>query len=149
MMIDCAKPCCSIRICHLTRASYKKWSAISSEDGHSIQDTIPVNPRTFTLEVQKSADLKTRMEAMEQNAERYYNQTVHPLPNIKQGSQMVLHNPTTGLWNTYAVVISVDLYHKCLVKTKDGSMLIRNCKFYITSPTLSPPYDGNFNMLIV
>ena len=89
------------------------------------------------------------MEAMEQNAERYYYQTVHPLPNIKQGSQMVLHNPTTRLRNTYAVVISVDLHHKYLVKTKDGSMLIRNHNFYTTSPTLCPPYDGNFNMLIV
>ena len=120
MMIDCAKPCCSIRICSLTRASYKRRSAISSEDfcGYPIQDTIPVHPRSFTLQVQESAELKTRMEAMEQNAERYYNQTVHPLPNIKQGSQMVLHNPTTRLRNTYAVLISVDRHHKYLVKPR-------------------------------
>ena len=84
--------------------------------------------------------MESRREVTQQNAKRYYNQTAHPLPDIKQGSQVVLQNPTTRFWDTYAVVVSVDPHCKYRVKTKDGRVLIRNRKFLCRRvPTLCPP----------
>ena len=109
--------------------------------GHPVQDTIPAHPRSFTSEWQKSAEeVESRREVTQQNAKRYYDQTAHPLPDIKQGSQVVLQNPTTRFWDTYAVVVSVDPHCKYRVKTKDGRVLIRNRKFLCRRvPTLCPP----------
>ena len=66
-----------------------------------------------------------------------HNQTAHLLPDIKQGSQVVLQNPTTRLWDAYAVVVSVDPHCKYRVKTKDGRVLVRNLRCWV--PTLYPP----------
>ena len=58
--------------------------------GHPVQDTIPAHPRSFTSEWQKSAEeVESRREVTQQNAERYYNRTAHPLPDIKQDSQVI------------------------------------------------------------
>ena len=63
----------------------KRWTVTSLEAlGHPIQGTIPAHPRSFTSELQKCWS-RSRREAMQQNAERYYNQTAHLLPDIKQG----------------------------------------------------------------
>ena len=59
---------------------------------------------SFTPKWQHSTeDTEKKVINTEQAAKRYYDRTVHPLSDIQQGSQVVLQNPTTKLWDMYGV----------------------------------------------
>ena len=65
--------------------------------GHPIQDTLPAHARSFTSEwqhkMQESKAVTTQQSSMD-----YYNRGAHLLPDIQQGTQVVLQNPRTKLW---------------------------------------------------
>ena len=76
--------------------------------GHPMQDLLPAHSRLFPLEWQHNAeDTAEKATDMTEAAKRYYDRTAHTLPIIQQGSQIVLQNPVTKLWDTYGIVVSV------------------------------------------
>lgn len=74
-----------------------------------MQDTLAAHPRSFSQEWQQSEEeTNNKVIATQQNAGNYYDKAAHSLLDIQQGSQVVLQNPRTKLWDTYGVVVSVD-----------------------------------------
>ena len=92
-----------------------------------MQDTLPAHSRSFSQEWQHSAEeIEHKVITTQQKTMSYYNKAAHPLSDIKQGSQVVLQNPRTKLWDMYGVVISVDQHHKYHIKIKSGKVLMKN-----------------------
>ena len=96
--------------------------------------------RSFSQEWQHSAEeVEHKVIATQQKTMSYYNKAAHPLSDIMQGSQVVLQNPKTKLWDTYGVVISVDQHRKYHIKIKSGKVLMKNRRLLCRRvPTLNP-----------
>ena len=111
--------------------------------GHPMQDLLPAHSRSFAPEWQHSAeDTAEKATDMTQAAKRYYDRTAHTLPTIQQGSQVVLQNPVTKLWDTYGIVESVEPHRKYRVRTKSGKVLVRNCRFLRRCRAVSNPLQA-------
>ena len=115
-----------------------------------MQDTLPAHSRSFSHEWQRSAEeIEHKVITTQQKTMSYYNKAAHPLSDIRQGSQLVLQNPRTKLWDTYGVIIFVDQYHKYHVKIKSGKVLMRNCRFLRRRvPALNPEATKPQGLLI-
>jgi len=60
--------------------------------GHPIQDTLPAHSRSFASEWQTSADeAESKAVVTQQSAKNYYNKGAHYLPDIQEGSQVVIY----------------------------------------------------------
>ena len=95
--------------------------------GHPIQDTLPAHARSFTSEWQhKMQEAESKAVTTQQSFMDYYNRGAHLLPDIQQGTQVVLQNPRTKLWDTYGTVISVDPHRQYKIKTKHGKVIINH-----------------------
>ena len=110
MMRGCAKHCCSIKISSLQEMDCHQLRISSGILYMTLSQLIPDPLHHRDITVQRS---RRRGKATQQNAERYYNQTVHLLQDIKQGSRV---NLTTRPWDTY-VVVSFNPQSKYWVKT--------------------------------
>ena len=88
-----------------------------------MQDTLPAHSRSFSQECQRSAEeIEHKVITTQQKTMSYYNKAIHPLSDIRQGSQVVLQNPRTKLWGMYGVVIYVDQHCKYHIKIKSGKV---------------------------
>ena len=111
--------------------------------GHPMQDLLPAHSRSFAPEWQHSdEDTAEKATDMTQAAKRYYDRTAHTLPIIQQGSQVVLQNPVTKLWDTYGIVVSVEPHHKYHVRTNSGKVLVRNRRFVCRRRAVSNPLQA-------
>jgi len=108
-----------------------------------MQDLVPAHSRSFAPEWQHSAeDTTEKATDMTQAAKRYYNRTAHTLPIIQQGSQVVLQNPVTKLWDTYGIAVSVERHRKYHMRTKSGKVLVRNRRFLRHRRAVSNPLQA-------
>ena len=98
--------------------------------GRPVQDTLPAHHRSFAPEWQRSIEEAEKQAFTTRETTReYYNATASPLPEIQVGSNVAVQNPRTKLWDTYGVVTAIRPHRKYHVKTKNGTMLIRNRHF--------------------
>ena len=95
--------------------------------GHPSQDNLPAHHRSFAPEWQRSiTEAEAAAEKAKQHAAKYYNNTAHRLPDIQVGSNVVLQDPRTKLWDTYGIVTHVGPHRQYHIRTQPGSTLIRN-----------------------
>ena len=75
-----------------------------------------------------------------QDAQVYYNQHAHNLPDIGIGSRVALQHPQTKMWDIYGTVIDIGPYRRYFVKTQSGRVLTRNRRFlrHRTAASLFP-----------
>ena len=76
-----------------------------------------------------SQEAKQQTEATREASQRYYNTGVHPLPEIRVGTNVAVQDHRTRLWDTYGVVIAIGPQRQYHVKTQKGSILVRNQRF--------------------
>ena len=140
--LDDDKLCMALLQYRNTPSSRDGLSPAQKLFGHPMQDMLPAHSRSFAPEWQHSTeDTEKKAINTEQAAKRYYDRTVHPLSDIQQGSQVVLQNPTTKLWDMYGVVISVEPHRRYRVRIKSGKVLIRNRRFLRRrTPVLNPQH---------
>ena len=119
--------------------------------GHLMQDTLPAHPRSFAPEWQHSTEeAEQKVIITQQKTESYFDKAAHLLPDIQQGSQVVLQDPRTKLWNTYGKVISIDPHRKYQVRTKSGKVLVRNRRFLRRRvPALNPSQQNTTEAPII
>ena len=71
-------------------------------------------------------EAEDKAEATLEKATRYYNQNVHPLPDIREGTHVAIQDPRTKMWTTYGMVTYVGQHRKYYIKTNTGRVLVRN-----------------------
>ena len=97
---------------------------------HPVQDIIPAHHRSFAKEWQleaEAAEQQTHNTSL--SSETYYNQHTSTLPDIQVGSNVVIHNIRTKLWDIYGIVTHITPHRCYYIKTPSGRVLIRNCCF--------------------
>ena len=87
--------------------------------GHPVQDTIPAH----------GWSLDSTWQHSKEEATRYYNQRVHTLPDIREGSHVAIQHPRTKVWDTYGIVTYVGPHRQYYVKTRTGAVLKRNRRY--------------------
>ena len=126
-----------------TPSSRDGLSPAQKRFGHPMQDLLPAHSRSFAPEWQHSAeDTAEKATDMTPAAKRYYDRTAHTLPINQQGSQVVLQNPVTKLWDTYGIVVSVEPHCKYRVRIKSGKVLVRNRRFLRHRRAVSNPLQA-------
>ncbi len=81
--------------------------------GHLIQDTLSAHRRAFAPEWQRSAEeADARTSAHQEQVESYYNRHAKSLPEIHVGSNIVVQNPVSKLWDIYGVVVDINPYRE-------------------------------------
>ena len=107
--------------------------------GHPLQDTLPAHRRSFAPEWQRGAEeVERRAVAHQDQVERTYNLHTRALPDIHVGSNVVVQNPCTKLWDIYGVVVEIGPYRRYHVKTSAGRILVRKRRFIRRRVSLSP-----------
>jgi len=98
--------------------------------GHLIQDTLPAHWRAFKPEWHKPiTDTENAASSTQRNMILVYNQHARDLHELQIGNHVALHNPISRLWDIYRVVTAVGPRRRYFVKTKNGSVLVRNRRF--------------------
>ena len=69
------------------------------------QDTLSAHHRAFAPEWQRCVEESEAVSA--ERSEADYNMHVRALPEVKFGSNVVVQNPRTGLWDIYGVIVDV------------------------------------------
>ena len=108
--------------------------------GHPVQDTLPAHRRSFSQEWQRKAEAaEQQAEATQQSSATYYNLHAHPLTEIEIGSNVVVQNPRTKLWDIYGIITAISPNRKYYIKTSSGRVLVRNRRFIRRRVPLSMP----------
>lgn len=108
--------------------------------GQPIQDTLPAHRRAFAPQWQISAE-EAEKHAITQaeRVEHYYNQHARTLPEIHIGSNVVIQNTITKLWDIYGIVTSIGPHRRYYVKTASGRVLARNRRYLRRRVPFLPP----------
>lgn len=123
--------------------------------GHPIQDMLPAHRRSFAPEWQRSAEeTEAAAASHQQRSESDYNHGTRELPELRVGSNVVLQNSCSKLWDIYGIVVDVGPYRRYHVKTPSGRILVRNRRFlrrrfpaspaYVSNPGVTPSHSTRF-----
>lgn len=75
------------------------------------RDVIPAHRRSFNPEWQTAAALlKKRARHMRELQVQQYNRTVHPLPPLSIGDNVVIQHHVTKRWSTPGVVVEIGAF---------------------------------------
>ena len=73
-----------------------------------------------------------------------YDRHAVPLPEIKVGSHVAIHNNDSKKFDIYGVIVEVGKYRKYVVRTASGRLLVRNRRFIRKRvPASVPKHDCN------
>ena len=109
--------------------------------GKPIQDTLPAHHRAFAPQWQKASEEEDLPN--DTPAEHYYNQHAHTLPDITNGTNVAIQNPTTKRWDIYGVVTAVGPYRRYHIKTSNGRVLVRNRRYIRRRVPVVPTTPNN------
>ena len=96
----------------------------------NLPNPLPAHRRSFAPEWQRNvADAEKQATHTLEQSERCYNAHARNLPDIQLGSNVVLQNPRTKLWDIHGTVVHISPYRRYSIKTQGGRVLVRNRRF--------------------
>ena len=95
--------------------------------GCPVQDSLPAHRRSFAPDWQRAPDPEQVEEKLDQ-AEKYYDQRAHPLPDLHVGSKVAIQDSTTKVWDIYGTIVAHE-GRRYFVRTGSGRVLVRNRRF--------------------
>ena len=94
------------------------------------RDSHPAHRRAFAAEWQKVCDTLEKKSRRAKDLQiEHFNKNAHPLPPLKVGNHVLIHQPTTEQWTTPGVVVEVGINWDYITKTDAGQLFRRNRRF--------------------
>lgn len=108
--------------------------------GHPIRSIIPVHQRAYKEKWQKDESFcKEKRVIQKKKAEKLYNTTAKPLPELSKGDNVSIQDHRTGRWTSTGTIVEVGSHRQYLVKRREGRALWRNRRFIRRyRPLMSP-----------